>query len=456
MATVRPAEPDLQRESRVRLDAILRAAGMVAWEWDVERNEVHHLGDIGALAGSAWGPTDRLFHFIHPEDRERVAESLQQAWAEDVEHRQEFRVVRPAGEVRWVADVGRASVFPDGRRWLSGVLTDITARKVAEDAAQQSRARLDFALGAAGMTAWDWDSETGMVLHTADLNFNLSTEIENRSQFMELMHPEDRPRVAQAFEAAFLNGGDYRQEYRIRRPEGGWHWISSTGRALTDPDGRRRMSGVMADVTGRKTAEVHRNLLINELNHRVKNTLAVIQGVAAQTFRGRDDEAARIFQGRLLALSTAHNVLTRENWESAGMKGIIEDAVRPFATGEADRIRLSGPDIRVPPKTAVAIAMAIHELGSNAVKYGALSNAEGRVELQWSGDGDRLRLKWRESGGPPVVEPTRRGFGSRMIERGLAAELGGMVNVLFRPEGVSCEVDAPLPRPENPDSESDA
>jgi two-component sensor histidine kinase len=207
------------------------------------------------------------------------------------------------------------------------------------------------------------------------------------------------------------------------------------------------MSGVMSDVTDRKLADQRRQLLINELNHRVKNTLAIVQGIAAQTFRGRADEQARIFQGRLLALSTAHNVLTRENWESAGLQEIVADAVRPFHDpGGGQRIDAKGEDVRLAPKTAVALAMALHELGANAVKYGALSAPEGRVDLSWTCRDDRLRLTWRESGGPPVAPPERQGFGARMLQRGLAAELGGKVSIDFEPSGVVCSVDAPLPQ----------
>jgi two-component sensor histidine kinase len=413
----------------------------------VERNVVHHLGDIEAMLGKAWRKGDRFTRFVHPDDQLAFAERLRDAWLNDTAYRQEFRIVRSNGEVRWVSDVGKASVLADGRRWMTGVLTDVTERKRAEATAAHHRARLDYALQAAGLTAWDWDPETGVVVHTADYNANTDARISRREELAERMHPDDRDRVARAFERALIEGVEYDEEYRLRRPDGGLHWVSSRGRALVGPDGRRRMSGVMSDVTDRKLADQRRQLLINELNHRVKNTLAIVQGIAAQTFRGRADEQARIFQGRLLALSTAHNVLTRENWESAGLKEIVADAVRPFRDpGGGQRIDAKGEDIRLAPKTAVALAMALHELGANAVKYGALSAPEGRVDLSWTCRDDRLRLTWRESGGPPVAPPERQGFGARMIQRGLAAELGGKVSIDFEPSGVVCSVDAPLPQ----------
>jgi len=182
----------------------------------------------------------------------------------------------------------------------------------------------------------------------------------------------------------------------------------------------------------------------------VKNTLAIVQGIAQQSFKPGTDPivARRAFEGRLAALSEAHNLLTREYWGPVSMARIIADAVAPHGNG----FDLEGPDLPLAPKTAISLALAIHELATNAVKHGALSSAEGRVSIRWSHDesaeGPRLKLTWAERGGPPVSVPTRRGFGTRMIERGLAAELGGSVKIDFVPSGLICRVDAPLPESE--------
>ena len=137
-------------------------------------------------------------------------------------------------------------------------------------------------------------------------------------------------------------------------------------------------------------------------------------------------------------------MLTRQNWEAASIRRIIDDAVAPYR-GQQGNFVIEGPDLQLAPKTAVSLGLATHELATNAVKYGALSVPDGRVEVRWRVEDGRLRLVWRESGGPPVEVPERRGFGSRMIERGLAAELGGIVKIEFKPDGVICSVDAPLP-----------
>jgi PAS domain S-box-containing protein len=206
------------------------------------------------------------------------------------------------------------------------------------------------------------------------------------------------------------------------------------------------------DISERKRASIHQQLLINELNHRVKNTLAIVQGLAHQSFRGDVDQArGRLaFEARLAALAAAHNLLTGQNWEPTSLGEIVKSSVAATAGADANRVRLQGPRILVVPQTAVAVAMAVHELGTNAIKYGALSNAAGVVEVQWSVDGDadnaRLRLRWAETGGPATEPPARRGFGTRMLERGLAVELRGSAHLDFRRAGLVCTIDAPLPR----------
>jgi two-component sensor histidine kinase len=177
----------------------------------------------------------------------------------------------------------------------------------------------------------------------------------------------------------------------------------------------------------------------------VKNTLAIVQGLAHQSFKGHQVPAPvrNAFDGRLAALSAAHNILTEQSWEHASLGEIVEGTIAPYR-GRADRIVAEGPDIAIPPKTAVNLALALHELATNASKYGSLSAAAGRVEIRWREENERLRMVWRESGGPPVEPPATRGFGTRMIERGLASELGGAVKIDFRPEGVVCTLDADL------------
>jgi PAS domain S-box-containing protein len=206
-------------------------------------------------------------------------------------------------------------------------------------------------------------------------------------------------------------------------------------------------SKIARDISDRRRADEHKTLLIHELNHRVKNTLATVQSLAMQSLRdgntsGRDD-----FEGRLIALSRAHDVLTNENWQGAWLEDVVRQAVDPFTTAE-NRIAVQGPAVRLTPKQALAISMALHELGTNAVKYGALSDGSGRVNVEWNvtngHEPAKLNLTWTEAGGPAVKKPTKQGFGSRMIARSLANELSGTAELDFRPAGVVCSLSTPI------------
>ena len=199
-----------------------------------------------------------------------------------------------------------------------------------------------------------------------------------------------------------------------------------------------------------KRAAAHQRLLIDELNHRVKNTLATVQSIAMQTLRNAptNAQAYGALETRLLALSRAHDVLTRESCEGADLAEVVGQAIAPYAGRDGERFHIEGPPVRVRPSMSLAIAMAIQELATNAVKYGALSNAGGAVTIDWSvvngAEAPRLAFRWSERGGPPVKPPARRGFGSRLIERSLARDLDGLVDIDFAPGGVVCTVDAPL------------
>ncbi|WP_049815119.1 MULTISPECIES: sensor histidine kinase [unclassified Bradyrhizobium] len=190
--------------------------------------------------------------------------------------------------------------------------------------------------------------------------------------------------------------------------------------------------------------EMLHNLLIDELNHRVKNTLALMQAIAVQTFRSASRDERMKFEGRLGALAEAHNLLSQEKWAGSELREVIARALQPFLMNSPDRIRMAGPAVPLSPRLAVVLSMIVHEIATNAAKYGALSNETGRVTLDWEIVADapkpRLRLIWTEIGGPPVTAPVQRGFGSRLIERSARDQLGGEATVDFLPRGVVCTV----------------
>jgi PAS domain S-box-containing protein len=259
---------------------------------------------------------------------------------------------------------------------------------------------------------------------------------------MREVFPDAPAFLYDTFDSVISSGDSFRFE----------HGLASRGRVFDvyacrlDDGTRRRVAVVFNDITERKRHEQHQRLLLNELNHRVKNTLVTVQSMAMQSFRpGVDPERARQqFEGRLMALSRAHDILTRENWGGAPLAGIVQDAIAPYRDQRQDRLHADGPPVWLPPRHALAFAMVLHELGTNAVKYGALSNHNGRVDIGWTTASGVLCLRWVESGGPPVAPPQRRGFGSRLIERGLRHEIGGRVDLDFAAEGVACTIDVPL------------
>jgi two-component sensor histidine kinase len=212
-----------------------------------------------------------------------------------------------------------------------------------------------------------------------------------------------------------------------------------------DPDGIiKSVSITVREITDRKRLERHQQLLIAELNHRVKNTLAIVQSLAHQTFTADKppQEAIRAYEGRLSALAAAHNLLTRENWEAADLTDIVSGVLQPFCS---ENCTFHGPEVRVPPHVAVSLTLALHELATNAQKYGSLSTTSGSVDLTWDVIKDELTLQWAESGGPPVVIPKTTGFGTRMLQRALAMDLGGRVDVEYEKAGVVCRIRARLP-----------
>jgi len=331
---------------------------------------------------------------------------------------------------------------------------DITDTKQTEEALRASESRLRIAQEAGGIGAYEWDLVSGDLYasEVARRIWGVEPDAElTMAMAVQMIHPEDRPYALPVSDRPMeeLTGAS---EYRIIRGDTGEvRWLARHVEIVRDAAGApARIVGAFRDITQGKLFEEHQQLLINELNHRVKNTLATVQYISAQTLRVSStvDEASQAFEDRLLSLSRAHDVLTRANWESAGLREIVAEAMAPYRSVAEQRLRIAGPDVRLAPHTALAIAMALQELATNAAKYGSLSTGAGRVDIGWtvgpSAQGALLRLVWEESGGPTVVPPTRQGFGSRLLERGLAREIGGEVRLRFEAGGVVCTVEGPV------------
>lgn len=238
----------------------------------------------------------------------------------------------------------------------------------------------------------------------------------------------------------------------VRRPDGRRVWISINSQPVIAANETSPPSVVTTfhDVTERRAGEARQVEMIHELNHRVKNTLTLVQSIADQTLKTAASPAdfTRAFHARLLALSRSHDVLTRTDWAGAQLRELVSEQLAPYQNGASQRFRLSGPAVRLPPKMAISLGVALSELATNAVKYGALSVDAGAVSVTWMLDrgprGPCLKIVWREHNGPEVGSPTQRGLGTRLIERVLPYELGGSARMAFNPDGLTCEIELPL------------
>jgi PAS domain S-box-containing protein len=333
------------------------------------------------------------------------------------------------------------------------VVRDVTERNRREAALRESEARFRHMADSAPALIWMTDAASRITFANMhyDYMFGRPASEMHGEGWLKVVLPEDVPLFKSAFADAFRARRPFRVELRVTDKDDRVRWLRCEGvPRLDDGGGFLGYTGCNVDITDAKVAGERQRLLINELNHRVKNTLATVQSIVAQTLRsGRTAEQTQAdLEARLFALSRAHDVLTREQWEGANLREIVSSAVEPYRDCDADRFRLAGPELRLSPRMSLALSMAFQELATNAVKYGALSAPAGRIAVTWAvravPSGRRLALRWEETGGPSVQVPERRGFGSRLIERSLAQDLDGRVTIDFVPRGVVCTVDAPL------------
>jgi len=319
---------------------------------------------------------------------------------------------------------------------------------------QASEERLRFALEAGQLGSWSINLDTGHLTASDSCKVICGRAPGDPLSLEELrasIHPDDRAVQQEAIAQAIANRSLLDAEYRLTTPGGQERWVQIRGKAHYRADGTPIfITGTSQDITERRLVQGHRALLTRELHHRIKNTLASLQAVISQTMRRATSlqDASATLTARIQAMSAASTLLVAEDVGSASMRDLIERSLAPFGVEEAGRFRLSGPELRLPSQVVVAYALALHELATNSAKYGALSAAAGVVEVDWSVAGGTepplLHLCWRERGGPPVVAPRRTGFGTQLIERVLAAEIGGRAEIDYRSEGIVFTAVAPL------------
>lgn len=405
-------------------------------------------------------------HEAWPELVEFHREVIARLWGgQSISYRDQPFVLHRSGEAEeaWL-NVDYGPVYDrDGK--IQGILATVSettavvmetrARQAAEQALRKREQELAQVQKIGRIGGMEVDLRTGFrnVRSPEYLRVHgLPSEAANESHedWVRRLHPQERDTVEQHFKATVASSArEYHAEYRIIRPsDGEVRWIGAVAQIERDENDKPvRLVGAHIDITERKEAEAQQRLLMQELAHRVKNSLAMVQAIASNTLRNATslESAREAFSQRLAALARAHDLLVGGNWANAPLSQLVESIIG--IQGQPERFLRQGPEVVLGSKAALALTLILHELATNAVKYGSLSNATGRVLLNWrldDIDGEtQFRLRWQEEGGPPVAPPTRRGFGSRLIERTFPA-VKGNAELTYPPTGVVFTLDAPL------------
>ncbi|WP_339027990.1 HWE histidine kinase domain-containing protein [Bradyrhizobium symbiodeficiens] len=314
---------------------------------------------------------------------------------------------------------------------------------------RESEQRRSMAIAAGKMGSWDWDWISGDWMWDEGQYriFGVSPEsfAVNPANVQALLHPDDVDQLRKA--VAEFNKGTraYETEFRILRPDGEVRWCVGTAAATVDDSSRVvRVSGVTVDITERKRAEERQNLLAREVDHRAKNALALAQSIVRLTRADEIKAYVNAVEGRINALARVHTILSLSSWQGAELSRLIDEELAPYSLG--GQIVLAGPKVQLLPTTAQTLALALHELFTNSAKYGALSTRSGRLAIGWQVEDQLLTLSWEESGGPLVMPPKSRGFGTRSLLASVESQLGGQAQFDWRAEGLLCRLEVPLKR----------
>jgi PAS domain S-box-containing protein len=313
---------------------------------------------------------------------------------------------------------------------------------------QQSEERRNLALAAGKMGSWDWDLVRGDCVWDEGQRriFGVDADFEaTLPALRKLVHREDWVLLYRALKHARRDAGSQQVEFRICRPDGEVGWCLGTVAASTDTANRiARVSGVTIDITDRKEAEQRQLLLAREVDHRAKNALAVVHAIVSLTRADNIAQFVAAVEGRVQALARAHSLLSESRWRGANISDIIEEELAPYRAPHFDRVKISGTSLSLDPSTAQALALALHELATNAAKYGALSQPSGRLAVSWSLANGRLELRWIERGGPVPSRTEPGGFGIRVIKASVESQLDGRVEFDWRRDGLRCSLSIPL------------
>lgn len=455
--------PDLARRLQATdvdaFRALVEGAPAMLWLGDAQgqciflNRELRDFWGVGSdLSKFQWSAT------VHPDDLEILGAPYQHAMATQAAFEVEARYRRFDGSWRLLRTAARPRFSATGEfLGMAGVNTDVTEQRAAEQALRHSSQQLQLALDASqGIGTWVWDVERDQVVadHRFAKAFGIHPDDAARgvplSVYVGAILEEDRARVAAEIERSIAARGGYRCEYRVRGPDGVVRWLLATGRCEVDERGEPvRFPGAVVDISDRKAGEEEKELLTMELSHRIKNIFTVVQGMTALTAREHPEARSALDElaERFAAMAAAYACVSPSPGEGAvsgNLLGLLKVLFAPYGDNCVERVRVDGPDLKVGPKAASALALILHERATNAAKYGALRD-DGFVSLQIRlDDADRCAFHWRETGGPVIQAPPRsQGFGSRLI-RSTVAALGGELEIDWARDGLRWTMSVPI------------
>jgi PAS domain S-box-containing protein len=411
------------------------------------------LGVNGVTGEAAMADASLVLDRILPEHREAFDAAEAEARATLTPFDVEVAMYGADGEVCWRRFASLPRAQPDGSVLWDGLEIDVTDRRtMAAELVEQHR-RLEVAVEAAGLGFWEWEVGAGKVTwseHNKAL-YGLGPDDQVTVQrYLEMVHPEDVDGVRAAFLAARdkPDGGDYSIEHRIVAADGAQRWILAHARVANDAPGQAKLVvGTSLDITDRKAAEERRALLMGELAHRAKNGIAVIMAIVSQTARGQEtvETFQELLMSRLEAMARSQDLVTASGGGPVGLAAVIDQALSPFGKARVD-VDPAIAEVTIRGEMSIGMGLLLHEMATNAVKYGALSNSKGRVAVTWeAAPDDRGAFAWREIDGPAVALSNTQGFGTRLLQQVLRP-LGGEVKFEFKPDGFWARAEFPTVR----------
>jgi PAS domain S-box-containing protein len=451
--TERKQAESLLKESKTRLSDALAAGQVVAFEWDATTGQSRRSDNADRIMGLVGD--GRILKQVHPDDRGNFKICIRGLSPSNPSYALTFRFVRPDGGQIWLEETARGEFDGKGRlSRIHGLTRDITERKRVELALAERNAQLGLAGRAALVGSFAYDVETEAVQisegYATIFGFPEGTTEITRSQWKDRVQPEDLERLEDLRSQAFRQRkGEYSVEYPTFLPGGGVRWIEGRSFVSYDGDGNpRRMVGVNIDVTERKRAEERQGVLVAELDHRVKNVLSSVSAVVAHTRQESSSLAdfAEALEGRIQSMAMTHELLSFGRWQGISLTELVRRELAPYAT--RNNTEINGPEVILRPEAGQAIAMVLHELATNAAKYGALSTTNGHVSIRWDRRPNgharsQLVLEWQEIGGPPVVATSKPSYGTSTIRDLIPYEFGGTVDHVLAPDGVRCRLQLP-------------